>query len=94
MDKKLTTEWEAAIDALMNTDPDKRRHFALLLVSLVKCYTNSDEWKAVILIHNQDALLTFSAGATEAESAEMLQTANEAVMLAATADAPPKEMFN
>ena len=94
MDQKMKSEWDTAIDTLMNIDPDRRRHFALLLVSLVKCYTNSDEWKAVILIHNQDALLTFSAGATEAESAEMLQTANEAVMLAATADAPPKEMFN
>lgn len=94
MDKKLTDAWAESMSALMHIDPDRRRHFALLLVSLVKCYTNNDEWKAVILIHNQDALLTFSAGADEAEAAEMLQTANEAVMLAATADAPPKEMFN
>lgn len=94
MDKKLNDEWNEAIESLMEMDEHKRKHFALLVVSLAKCYTKSREWKAVILINNEDALLTFSAGADEAEAAEMLKLANEAVLLAATADAPPKEMFN
>ena len=94
MEQKLKDEWAAAMDSLLKLHPDKRKHFALLLVSLVKCYTDSDEWKAVILINNKDALLTFSAGATEFEAAEMLQMANDAILLAATDDAPAKEMFN
>ena len=94
MDKDLKAEWKEAIDSIMEMDSHRRRHFALLLISLAKCYTQKDEWKAVILINNADALLTFSAGADEAEAAEMLKLANDAVLLAATADAPPKEMFN
>lgn len=94
MEQKLKDEWKTAMDSLLTLHPDKRKHFALLLVSLVKCYTENDKWKAVILINNEDALLTFSAGADEAEAAEMLRLANDAVLLAATADAPPKEMFN
>ena len=35
MDQEMKSEWETAIDTLMNIDPDRRRHFALLLVSLV-----------------------------------------------------------
>ena len=94
MEQSLKDEWASAIEHLMGLDADKRRHFALLLVSLVKCYTDKNNWKAVILINNDDALLTFSAGATEAESIEMLQMANDAVLMAATADAPDREMFN
>ena len=94
MDKDLKAEWKEAIDSIMGMDSHRRRHFALLLISLAKCYTQKDGWKAVILITNADALLTFSAGADEAEAAEMLKMANDAVLLAATADAPPKEMFN
>ena len=94
MDKELRDEWAEAVNSIMEMDAHKRRHFALLLVSLAKCYTDMEHWKAVILINNTDSLLTFSAGADEAEAAEMLRRANDAVLMAATADAPPKEMFN
>ena len=95
MDENLKDEWTKAINDILEMDPHKRRHFALLLVNLAKCYTNSDDWKAVILIHNnENSLLTFSAGADEVEAAEMLKSASDAILLAATAGAPPKEMFN
>ena len=94
MEQELKDEWAKAMDSLLTLPMDKRRHFALLLVSLAKCYADSDHWKAVILINNDDALLTFSAGATEFECAEMLQTANDAVLLAAGLDAPEKGMMN
>jgi len=94
MDQELKDEWTEAINDIMAMDSHKRKHFALLLISLAKCYTKSEEWMAVILIKNPEALLTFSAGADEAEAAEMLKVANETFLLAATADAPPKEMFN
>lgn len=94
MDTNLKNEWDSALESLLNLEPHKRKHFALLIVNLAKCYTDSDHWKAVVLINNEDAMLTFSAGADEAEAADMLKLANEAVLLAATADAPPKEMFN
>lgn len=94
MDQELKDQWTEAINDIMEMDSHKRKHFALLLISLAKCYTKSEEWMAVILIKNPEALLTFSAGADEAEAAEMLKLANETFLLAATADAPPKEMFN
>ena len=94
MDKTMKDNWDEAINLLMELPKERRDHFALLLLNLAKCYTDHDHWKAVIIINNEDAMLTFSAGATEAESMEMLQLANEAVVAAATVDAPPKEMFN
>lgn len=94
MEQSLKDEWGKAIETLMDLPAEKRRHFALLLVNLVKCYADSDHWKAVIIVNNEDAMLTFSAGADEAEAIEMLKLANDAVLLAATSDAPPKEMFN
>lgn len=94
MEQELKDEWAKAMDSLMSLSSDKRRHFALLLVSLAKCYADKDNWKAVILIHNDDALLTFSAGADEYEAAGMLQMANDAVTIAATAGAPDKGMMN
>lgn len=94
MDKELKEDWDKALESLMDMSTEKRRHFALLLVNLAKCYTMKDTWKAVVLINNEDALLTFSAGADEAEAAEMLKLANDAVLIAATADAPARDMFN
>lgn len=98
MDKGLTQEmkedWDASVESLMDLPPAKRRHFALLLINLAKCYQPDSGFKAVILINNDDALLTFSAGADEAEAVEMLQMAHDATLLAATEGAPPKEMFN
>jgi hypothetical protein len=94
MEQKLKDEWVEAMNSLMEMPAEQRRHFALLLVNLAKCYADKDSWKSVVLIQNRDALLTFSVGANEAEAAEMLQAANDAVLMAATADAPAREMFN
>ena len=94
MDKEMRADWDRAIESLMGMEEDKRKHFALLIVSLAKCYTDQDKWKAVILIENDDSLLTFSAGATEYEAGTMLAKANEVVQMVATADAPDREMFN
>jgi hypothetical protein len=94
MDKELLADWDTALASLLEMPAKKRKHFALLLINLAKCYTDHDNWKAVILINNEDALLTFSAGADEFEAAQMIQMANEAVTMAATADAPDKEMYN
>jgi outer membrane protein assembly factor BamD (BamD/ComL family) len=94
MDKEMSKDWDEAITKLMGMDSDKRKHFALLIVSLAKCYTEQDKWKAVILIENDDALLTFSAGADEYEASNMVSKAYEVMGLVATADAPDREMFN
>ena len=90
----MSKEWSEAIDQLMELEPARRKHFAMLVVSLAKCYTKKDEWKAVVLINNEEALMTFSAGADEYEVANMLQIANDAVLLAAGHDAPEKGMMN
>lgn len=94
MEQKLKDEWAKALESLMDLCPEKRRHFALLLVNLAKCYADQDHWKAVIIIDNSTEMLTFSAGATEFEAAQMLQLANDVVSIAATADAPEREMYN
>ena len=94
MDEEVNNAWHSTIDELMDLDEHKRKHFALLLVHLAKCYTDRNHWKAVIIVNNDDELLTFSAGATEFEAAEMLQLANDVVTMAATADAPEREMYN
>ena len=94
MDKELKDEWTKALDSLMGLDSHKRKHFALLVVSLARCYTDNVTNKAVVLIENEDALLTFSVGADEMDAAVMIQKANEALNIAVTADAPAKEMFN
>lgn len=94
MEQQLKDEWASAMESLLTLEKEKRRHFALLLVHLAKCYVDDDHWKAVVIINNDESLLTFSAGATEFEAAELLQMANDAVLLAATADAPEREMFN
>ena len=94
MDKELKDEWDEAIKDIMEMDSTKRRHFALLLISLAKCYTKNDEWMSVVLVKHPEALLTFSVGANEIDAAEMLKLANDAMLTKATADAPPKEMFN
>lgn len=92
MDKDVTDAWTSTIDKLGNLSPERRKHFALLLVNLADCY--ADDASAVVLIHRDDNLLLFSAGASEFEAAEMLSRANSLVEIAVKADAPPKEMFN
>lgn len=94
MDKELKDEWTRALDSLMGLDAHKRKHFALLVVSLARCYTDNDTNKAVVLIDNEDALLTFSVGADEMDATDMVQRASAALTSVVTADAPAKEMFN
>lgn len=94
MDKEIKDHWENAMEMLMALPASKRRHFALLLVNLADCYDDDLDCAATVLIHRDDKLVLFSAGATEFECAEMLQKANELVHAVATADAPAKEMFN
>ena len=94
MEDELKKEWAEALDTLLDLDPHKRKHFALLVVSLAKCYTQSDVCKAVILVSKEDALLTFVAGADEMEAAGIVHAAHEAMNVIVTADAPAKEMFN
>ena len=92
MDKEVTDAWASTIDKLSNLSTERRKHFALLLVNLADCY--ADDASAVVLIHRDDNLMMFSAGATEFDAAEMLNRANELVSVMVTADAPAKEMFN
>ena len=90
----MSKEWETAVERLMALGPEKRRHFALLVVHLSRCYINSDEWKSVVLVSNDEALMTFSVGADEFEAAQIVHAAAEVMNAYVTADAPEKEMFN
>jgi hypothetical protein len=96
MDQELKDDWKESMDQLMELGPEKRKHFALLLMSLAKCYADSDNHSAVILINNRDeeSLVAFSAGADEMQAADMVAHAHEMMTAINTADAPPKEMFN
>ena len=94
MDQQLKDDWAKAMESLLEMESDKRKHFALLVLYLAKCYADKENWQAVVLVNNEDALLTFSVGADEAKAVALLQMANEAVLMAATDGAPPKEMFN
>jgi len=94
MDKELTDQWEKSMAKILALPLERRKHFALLLVTLADCYDEDSEGAAVVLVHREDNLVMFSAGATEFECSEMLSKANELVHAVVTADAPPKEMFN
>ena len=85
------------MDKLLHLPKTKRDHFALLLVSLADCYANDEadeNAKAVVLISRDDTLALFSAGAAESDCMDLLIRATELLTACATADAPPKEMFN
>lgn len=94
MDREIKDQWERSMAKILALPHERRKHFALLLVSLADCYDEDSDGAAVVLIHKEDNLVMFSAGATEFECVEMLGRANELVNAVATADAPPKEMFN
>ena len=94
MEKDIRKNWDHAMRVLMELPKERREHFALLLVNLAKCYVPDNNWKAVILIDNEDSMLTFSAGADDMEAAEMLNLACETVNAVNMVDAPPKEMMN
>jgi hypothetical protein len=94
MDKEITDQWEKSMAKILALPSDRRKHFALLLVHLADCYDEDNDAAAVVLIHRDDKLVMFSAGATEFECSGMLDKANELVHAVVTADAPPKEMFN
>lgn len=97
MDKEMKDKWAASMDKLLHLPKTKRDHFALLLVSLADCYANDEadeNAKAVVLISRDDTLALFSAGAAESDCMDLLIRATELLTACATADAPPKEMFN
>ena len=94
MEKEMKDEWARTVDLLMSLDEDGRKHFALLLVNLAKCYDTRSGWKALTLISTNSSLLTFSSGADEFEAAGMLEAASEVVNAAATYGSPGKGMMN
>ena len=97
MDQEMKDKWAASMDRLLHLPKTKRDHFALLLVSLADCYANDEadeNAKAVVLISRDDTLALFSAGVAEADCMDLLIRATELLTACATADAPPKEMFN
>jgi hypothetical protein len=94
MDKELRDQWKHSMEMLMQLSESKRKHFAMLLMSLADCYDDENDAAAVVLLSTEDGLVMFSAGATEFECSEMLSKANELVHAVATADAPEKGMFN
>jgi hypothetical protein len=94
MEKNLNKLWDDTVEWLCAMPSERRTHFANLVIRLAQCYKENNTVKAVVLINDADSLMTFSAGATEYECAEILQIANEIVSGVVTADAPAKEMFN
>jgi len=96
MDQELKDQWKDSMDQLMELGPEKRKHFALMLMSLAKCYADSDNHRAVVLINddNDESLVAFSAGANEMQAADMVAHAHEMMTAINTKDAPAKEMFN
>lgn len=94
MEQELTNRWEHALAKILALPAEKRKHFALMLVNLADCYDDDNDCAAVVLVHRENNLVMFSAGATEFECSEMLNKANELVHAVVTADAPAKELFN
>jgi hypothetical protein len=92
--KKLKAEWADTLTLLEDLSDDKRMHFALLLSKLAKCYVEDGGHKAVLLVDNNDHLMTISVGATEMECMEILNKAQEVMGMVVTEDAPAREMFN
>lgn len=94
MEQELKDQWRQSMDMLMQLSEPKRKHFAMLLMSLADCYDDDSDASALVLLSTDDRLAMFSAGATEFECSEMLQKASKLVHAVATADAPEKGMFN
>lgn len=97
MEQTVKEMWEETLVNLGEMSDEKRKHFALLLITLAQCYDPDSDAKAVLVVQDAnggDALAMFSIGATEMDSAEMVGRANEIVNAMVTADAPAKEMFN
>ena len=94
MDQITREAWESTVSKLMDMPSDKRKHFAMLLMNLADCYVDGGDSAAVVLVHNDDELLTFCAGATEFEAYEIIQRAQKTLEHVVTADAPAKELFN
>lgn len=90
-------KWQEAIKRLNKCSKEKREHFANLITSLAACYNEDDvepEAQAVVLIVRDEVLAMFSAGADAMCATDMVHKASEALIAAAMADAPPKEMLN
>jgi len=93
MEENLRDSWASAMNSLGVLSEEKREHFALMLIKLADCYVDA-EASATILIQKDGQLTMFSAGATELESACVIQAAHKLMTEVVTYDAPPKEMFN
>jgi hypothetical protein len=94
MDKLTQKRWEETLEKLSDCSKEKRDHFAMLVLQLADCYDDDMSSKAVVLLHKNDVLAMFSAGANTMDAAEIVSKAHEALMATVTADAPPKEMLN
>lgn len=89
-----TQMWERMVEDIQKATPEKRQHFAQLVIMLAKCYIDDLHHMAVVIVSNGDSIVTFAAGADEMEMAELVSQAHEATQAITMHDAPPKEMFN
>ena len=94
MKRKMKEEWAGTLTLLENLPEEKRMHFALLLSKLAKCYVEDSGYKAVLLVDDDDQLMTISVGASEMECMAILNKAQEVMGAVVTEDAPAREMFN
>ena len=94
MDKVSKDAWDTTVEHLSKRDEGVRDHFAQMIMLLAKCYDMDAPHRAVVLVDNGEALLTFCAGADEMDMASMIGQANELAQALTLRNAPPKEMFN
>lgn len=90
----LRSVWESAIDKLLEMPEGKRKHFAMLIVALAKCYTKEETEKAVVLIDNEDSLAFFSVGADEYDAFKIIERAHKLMADVHTLDAPEKGLYS
>ena len=60
MKRKMKEEWAGTLTLLEDLSDEKRMHFALLLSKLAKCYVEDSGYKAVLLVDDDDHLMTIS----------------------------------
>lgn len=94
MDDVTRVAWEQTLKKLESISPDRRKHFALVLLQLADCYVDDSGSMGVLLVDKQESMMTISIGATEMECANIVMRAYEVMGEVMVADAPAKEMFN
>jgi hypothetical protein len=94
MDKITTDLWERMVTDIQKASPEKRKHFAQMVMLLAKCYIDELDHKAVVIVDTGKSVVTFAAGADEMEMADLVMQAHEATQAITMYDAPPKELFN